>query len=30
VRATGPVVADDLADGSDVWLAFTRVLAMPF
>jgi ABC-type Fe3+/spermidine/putrescine transport system ATPase subunit len=30
VRATGPAAADDLADGSDVWMTFTRVLAMPF
>jgi iron(III) transport system ATP-binding protein len=30
VRATGPVVADDVADGSPVWMLFSKVLAMPF
>jgi iron(III) transport system ATP-binding protein len=30
VRATGPTTTDDLADGSPVWMVFSKVLAMPF
>jgi len=30
VRATGPAASDGLAEGSPVWLSFSRVVVMPF
>jgi iron(III) transport system ATP-binding protein len=30
VRATGPAATDDLAEGSPVWLDFSRIVVMPF
>jgi hypothetical protein len=30
VRATGPTASDDIAEGSPVWLTFSRIVVMPF
>lgn len=30
IRATGPAAGDGVAEGSPVWLNFSRIVVMPF